>query len=97
MALPPIKGDQLDELCRRNGVARLRIFGSSARGDATESSDINLIADCGDPKTLLEIIQIEGEMTEAFGRPVDLLTEAAISPYIRDRIKDDLRVIYEAG
>lgn len=97
MALLSIAGDQLDELCRRNGVARLRVFGSSARGDATESSDVDLIAEFSGPKTLLDMIRIEREMTEAFGRPVDLLTEAAISPYIRERIKDDLRVIYEAG
>ena len=35
-------------------------------------------------------------LSEALGRKVDLLTEAALSPYLRERILDELTVIYEA-
>ena len=87
---------KLEVLCRRNEVTRLRLFGSLARGDATDTSDIDLIADFSAPKTLFDIVRIEMEMSEALGRRVDLLTEGAISPYIRERIGDDIRVVYEA-
>jgi hypothetical protein len=58
---------------------------------------MDLIADFSRPKSLLDIVRIEREMSSALGVRVDLLTEGAISPYIRERIVDDLRVIYEAG
>jgi predicted nucleotidyltransferase len=45
-------------------------------------------------KSLLALVSLERKMSAALGRKVDLLTEAAISPYLRERIKRDLRVIY---
>lgn len=97
MAAPIFEPRELADICERNQVARLRLFGSYARGEATESSDIDLIADFASPKSLFDIVRIEMEMSDALGRKVDLLTEGAISPYIRERIKDDIRVVYEAG
>ena len=48
-------------------------------------------------KSLLALVRLERELGMALGRKVDLLTEAAISPYLHDRIMKDLQVIYEAG
>jgi predicted nucleotidyltransferase len=48
------------------------------------------------PKSLLAFVALERNLSAALGRKVDLLTEAAISPYLRDRIKKELVVIYEA-
>jgi len=97
MSVLPLDSSKVADVCRRNEVRRLRVFGSYARGEATEASDMDLIADFSRPKSLLDIVRIEREMSSALGVRVDLLTEGAISPYIRDRIADDLRVIYEAG
>jgi hypothetical protein len=97
MSVPPLDSSKVADVCRRNEVRRLRVFGSYARGEATEASDMDLIADFSGPKSLLDIVRIEREMSSALGVRVDLLTEGAISPYIRERIVDDLRVIYEAG
>jgi predicted nucleotidyltransferase len=47
-------------------------------------------------QALLSLVALERTLTEALGRKVDLLTEAAISPYLRDRAKCDLRVIYRS-
>ena len=87
----------LYEICRRNHVVRLRLFGSFAREEASEDSDIDLIANFSAPKSLLDLVRIEMEMTEALGRKVDLLTEGGMSPYIRERIVGDVQVVYEAG
>ena len=46
-------------------------------------------------KSLLDIIRIERELSTVLGKKVDLLTEAAISPYLRDTILSELKVIYE--
>jgi hypothetical protein len=47
------------------------------------------------PISLLQFAALERQLSEALGRKVDLLTEAAISPYLRDKIEQDLQVIYE--
>ena len=86
----------LIEICRENDVAMLGVFGSMARGEANDQSDIDLLVEFSKRKSLLALVAVERKMSSAVGRKVDLLTEAAISPYLRDRIKRDLRVIYEA-
>lgn len=48
------------------------------------------------PKSLLSVVALERQLSKALARKVDLLTEAAISPYLRDRIKGELVVLYEA-
>ena len=82
-------------ICEANDIVRLRIFGSVARGEAGPDSDVDLIADFGAPKSLLDLIRIEEEFADALGQPVDLLTEAALSPYIRPHVLPEARVLYE--
>jgi predicted nucleotidyltransferase len=87
---------KIEPICRANGITRLLLFGSLARGEATSSSDVDLIADLPPEATLLDLIRIEREFSSALGMDVDLLTQDSISPYIRERIVDDVRVLYEA-
>ncbi len=82
----------LIDICRDNDVARLEVFGSTARGEANEDSDIDLLVEFSKRKSLLALVSLERKL----GRKVDLLTEAAISPYLREQINRDRRVIYEA-
>jgi len=86
----------LIDLCRDNDVARLEVFGSTARGEANEDSDVDLLVEFSKRKSLLALVSLERKMSAALGRKVDLLTEAAISPYLREQINRDRRVIYEA-
>jgi hypothetical protein len=71
------------------------VFGSFARGDESATSDVDLIADFTDRKSLMDLVRIERELSERLGRKVDLLTEAALSPYLRDRVLRDARLVYE--
>jgi uncharacterized protein len=86
----------LIDVCRENDVAKLEVFGSTARGEANNNSDIDLLVEFSKRKSLLALVAVERKMSAALGRKVDLLTEASISPYLREQIKRDLRVIYEA-
>lgn len=88
--------DKIINICRQNDISMIGIFGSTARGEATESSDIDLIVKLSKPKSLLSLVRLERNLSEALGKKVDLLTENAISPYLKDRILKDLTVIYEA-
>lgn len=91
----PIDIDKLIALCRQNGVIKIGVFGSMARGEATEQSDLDLLVYFAQRKSLLAMVALERQIAAALGRKVDLLTEAALSPYLRDTIKSQMVVIYE--
>ena len=77
------------------GALKIGLFGSYARGEERPDSDLDLLVDFRDRKSLLTLVRIERELSEILGIKVDLLTEQAISPYLIDRIKADLKVIYQ--
>ena len=86
----------LIEICRQNDVSKLGVFGSTARGDANDQSDIDLLVEFSTRKSLQALVALERQIATGLGKKVDLLTEAAIGPYLRDRILKDLQIIYEA-
>ena len=67
-----------------------------ARGEATAQSDVDLLVYFSKRKSLLALVVLERQLSTALGRKVDLLTEAAISPYLREGIKREVQIIYEA-
>jgi len=85
----------LAEICARNDIGRLRVFGSFARGEDTEDSDVDLIAEFTSRKSLLDLVRIEREFSERLGRRVELATEGSLHPKLRDRILRDAKVLYE--
>ncbi len=68
----------------------LGVFGSMARGEAREQSDIDRIVRLSKRKSLLEMVKLEREVSTALGRRNDLLTDNSISPYLRDRVRREL-------
>ena len=92
MTLDP---ELIARLCAENDIGVLRVFGSVARGEDTQDSDLDLLAEFTRPKSLLELVGIEQEFEEELGRRVDLLTPKSLSPYLRDRVIREARVLYE--
>ncbi len=88
--------DQISDLCSRYHVKTLRIFGSLARGDFDDESDIDLLATFSKPISLLQMVGLERELSSVLGRKVDLLTTKSISPYLKSRIIKESRPIYAA-
>jgi len=82
-------------LCRKYGVRSLQVFGSVARGEGREGSDVDLLVRFSRPVGLLHLIRLERELSEVLGVPVDLVTEGALSPYIRARVLAGSQVVYE--
>ncbi|HPG41764.1 MAG TPA: nucleotidyltransferase family protein [bacterium] len=85
------------DLLKKNNVAMLGLFGSYARGEQTETSDIDFVIRFSQSNGLLALIRLKRELSEILGKKVDLVTERSISPYIRKNIMDDLKVIYNAN
>lgn len=96
-----INMQKLIDICKKNGIIYLAMFGSYARGDFSKKSDLDLLVrfskDVDDALSLLDLVRIEQELSEKLNVKVDLLTEEAISPYIRKYIMSDLKVIYDEG
>jgi len=76
-----------------HGVSQIAVFGSYARGEARPDSDLDLLVRFNKQKSLLGVIRLERELSELLGIKIDLLTEQAISPYLIDRIRQELKVI----
>jgi len=86
---------RLADVCHNHAVTSVGVFGSMVRGEATEQSDIDLLVEFGERKSLLDLVKLERELSTALGRKVDLLTKDAISPYLRERILGEVQTIYE--
>lgn len=75
---------------------RIAIFGSYARGEETERSDLDLLVSFKKSFGLLELVKIERELSELVCRKVDLITERAIkNKKLKTYIQKDLQIIYE--
>jgi len=94
-AMVQINQARLAELCRKHDVRVLKLFGSAARGEDTPESDVDLLVEFEGQKSLFDLIGLEVELAAFLGRKVDVLTEASISPYLRDRVLASASVIYE--
>lgn len=72
------------ERSARRGAHNLRVFGSAARGEDTESSDIDLLVDLDESVSLLDLIGLEDELAELLGVKVEVVPASALRPHVRD-------------
>lgn len=63
-----------------------RVFGSVARGDDTETSDVDLLVDTTETTSLFDVAAIELELEQLLGVPVHVTTTGALRGAIRDRV-----------
>lgn len=93
----PIDEARLTEICRRYGVEELAVFGSVARGESTASSDVDVLYVLA-PETKLGfgINRLEDELSELFGRPVDLVAKKALHRLLRREVVAEARTLYAA-
>lgn len=92
-----IDAGRLGEICRRYGIAELEIFGSMARGDGGENSDIDVLYTLLPGRHLgWEIEDLAAELSDLFHRPVDLVSKRAVHPRLRPRVLSEARPLYAA-
>ena len=82
---------EVRRLAAAHGVSHLRIFGSRATGTGTPSSDLDLLVDVAGDRDLLDLIEFKLDLEDLLGCDVDVVTEAGLSPYLRDRILRECR------
>lgn len=71
------------------GARNLRVFGSVSRGEANLKSDIDILITLETGRSLLDIVALKQDLEDLLGCKVDVVTEDAVSPYIRDQILRD--------
>jgi predicted nucleotidyltransferase len=76
----------LPDLQRRWPIRSLALFGSIVRGDATDTSDLDVLVELERPVGLSAFIGLEEELAALTGRRVDLVSKAALKPHIGQRI-----------
>ncbi len=77
---------ELSALRRDYGVDRIALFGSYARGEQSERSDLDLLVEFSEPVDLFEFIGLELHLTDLLGIKVDLVTPDALRPLMRDSV-----------
>jgi len=77
-------------------IQRVSLFGSFARGEAKENSDIDILVTFKEPVDLFTFVRMNRELSEKLGRKVDLVTEKSLHASFRISVANDLQIIAEA-
>lgn len=85
--------DRIVETLQREDAVFIAIFGSRATGTEDRASDLDILVSFSETKSLLDLVRIEREVSEATGLKVDLVTENALHPLIRDSVHQEMEVL----
>lgn len=86
--------EKIIEICKRNDISYCAVFGSFARGEADEDSDVDLLVRFSKPIGW-KFYGIAEDLQDVLGKKVDLATENMLNKHIRESVLQDLKVIYE--
>jgi predicted nucleotidyltransferase len=77
---------KITPILKRYGVKRAGVFGSCARGEMKEDSDIDILVEIEKDLSLLDFVGLKLEIEEKLGRKVDLVEYCTVKPLLRERI-----------
>lgn len=80
------KRDEIRDIAARHGAYNIRIFGSVVRGEAEPDSDIDFLIDVGPTTSSWFPAGLILDLQDVLGRPVEVVTEKALNPYIREHV-----------
>ena len=94
-----ISPEHVREICERNHIRKLSLFGSVLREDFTPDSDVDVLVEFqpGHPVGYIRLGMIEEELSALLNRRVDLNTPGLLSPYFRDEALREAATIYDAA
>jgi len=81
--------DKIRDIALNHRVNNVRVFGSTARGDDTDGSDLDLLVDPTQETTLMDIGAIRFELRKLLGIPVDILTPRSLPLKFRQHVIDE--------
>jgi len=78
--------ERILRLAETHGAQNVRVFGSLARNEAGAESDLDLLVRLGEGRSLLDLVALKQELEDLMRRPVDVVTDRSLSPYLRERV-----------
>jgi hypothetical protein len=84
---------RIRDLTERHGLLNPRVFCSVARGDDRENSDIDILVDCREETSLLDLGGLQFDLEEALGWPVHLVSARGLKGRMRERVLREARAI----
>ncbi|HVC21705.1 MAG TPA: nucleotidyltransferase family protein [Vicinamibacterales bacterium] len=85
------KRQEILDVAAKHGARNVRLFGSTARGEARPDSDIDLLVEMDADRSLLDLVGLGQDLEALLARKVDVLTDASLHPALRDRILAEAR------
>lgn len=83
------KREEILKIAAKHGVRNVRVFGSAARGQATQGSDIDFLVEPGPETSPWFPVGLIDDLETLLGRKVEVVTEGALHWYIRERVLND--------
>jgi predicted nucleotidyltransferase len=80
------KREAILQIAAKHGARNVRVFGSVARGEADEQSDIDFLVDMEPGRSLLDLGGLLVDLQDLLGQNVDVVTERGLKPRIRERV-----------
>jgi predicted nucleotidyltransferase len=80
------KREAILQIAAKHGARNVRVFGSVARGEADDQSDIDFLVDMEPGRSLLDLGGLLMDLQDLLGRNVDVVTERGLKPRIRERV-----------
>jgi len=83
------KREEILALAAKHGARTVRVFGSAARGEMTQDSDIDLLVEMEEGRSLLDHVALWQDLEDLLGCEVDVVSEGGLHWYIRERVLED--------
>lgn len=77
---------QIQDTLSAYGVVRASVFGSWARGEAEAGSDVDFLVEFEEGRSLLDLVGLRQDLTDALGVEADVVTYASLHPLLRDQV-----------
>lgn len=89
--------ERIEPVARKYGVSTVWLFGSYARGEASDTSDVDLLVEGGQIRTLFQLAAFRLDLEDALQKPVDLITIGNNDEDFLHKIRQDEVIIYDAA
>ncbi len=80
------KREEILRIAAKHGARNVRVFGSVARGEADEASDVDFLVEMEPGRSLLDLGGLQVELESLLGWPVDVVTVRGLKARIRDQV-----------
>lgn len=88
-----VQRDEILRIAAQHGAGNVRVFGSVARGEATEASDLDFLVEMEPERSLLDLAALRNDLMDLLGREVDVVTDDSLYWLLRRKILREARPI----